>query len=195
MKNLTDLHLFTAMLNDDREAFSELFHRYYSLLCAFAFQRLGDEAKTEEIVQGLFVRIWEKRGQLQIRKSVKSYLFRALQNELVNLAEHRKVEQKYLETLRKENSAEADNQELPEIGLMQKIEEAIENLPPRRREIFRLSREAGLSYREIAEKCEISVKTVEAQMGLALRQLRDALKDYRHLLIGLSINKKIFRSK
>jgi RNA polymerase sigma-70 factor (ECF subfamily) len=73
------------------------------------------------------------------------------------------------------------------VGLAQKIEESIESLPEKRKQIFKLSRDEGLKYKEIAERLGLSVKTVEAQMGLALKQLREKLKDYKDYFIGLFI--------
>ncbi|MFV0378029.1 MAG: RNA polymerase sigma-70 factor [Mangrovibacterium sp.] len=195
MNTQTDLQLFSKLLGDDEQAFSELFHRYYSVLCAFVFRYLGDEAATEELVQELFVRMWEKRKQLTIQTSVKSYLYRAVKNELINRKNHEKVEQKYRKLLQQDEIELGAEQVLPEPGLMRKIEASIESLPPKRKEIFRLSREKGLSYREIAEQLGISVKTVEAQMGQALKQLREDLKDYRHVVIGWSLLEKKIRKQ
>lgn len=113
-----------------------------------------------------------------------------VKNQLINLANHRKVEQRYAEMILSENIDVSPSQYFMEVDLHLKIEASINALPARRREIFRLSRERGLSYREIAGQLHISVKTVETQMGLALRQLRSDLKEYRHLLIGISIFKK-----
>lgn len=192
MNTKPDLELFSRVKADDQKAFGELFFRYYPLLCAFVSRYLPDDAKTEELVQEVFVRIWEKRREISITASVKSYLFRAVKNEVINRLEHEKTEQKFLEKSRRAALVAPDEQQLPEVDLLQKIEKAIEALPPKRQEIFRLSREAGLSYREIAAQLNLSVKTVEAQMGLALKQLRDSLKDYRHLLIGWHIARKIF---
>lgn len=193
MNTQTDFQLFSKIIRDDENAFSELFHRYYVALCAFAFRYLGDHSLTEELVQELFVRIWEKRKQLKIETSVKSYLFRAVKNELINRQNHEKVEQKYRKLFQQEENELRAEQVLPEIDLMRKIEASVEALPPKRKEIFKLSREKGLSYREISEQLDISVKTVEAQMGQALKQLREDLKDYRHFVIGLSLLEKKFR--
>lgn len=195
MNTQSDLQLFNKILGDDENAFSELFHRYYSALCGFVFRYLDDEAVTEELVQEVFVRMWEKRKQLSIQTSVKSYLYRAVKNELINRQNHEKVELKYRRTLQQDENEIRAEQVLPEVDLMRKIEASIEALPPKRKEIFKLSREKGLSYREIAEQLGISVKTVEAQMGQALKQLREDLKDYRHFVIGLSLLEKKFRKQ
>lgn len=193
MNTQTDLQLFSKLQRNDENAFSELFHRYYSGLCAFVFRYLRDEAITEELVQEVFVRMWEKRNELNIKTSVKSYLFRSVKNEMINRQQHEKVEQKYRKLIQQDENELSAEQVLPEVDLMKKIEASIEALPPKRKEIFKLSREKGMSYREIAELLDISVKTVEAQMGQALKQLREDLKDYRHFVIGLSLLEKKFR--
>lgn len=192
MNTQTDLELFAKILHDDEKAFSELFNRYYSGLCVYAFQFLHDDQKTQELVQEVFVQVWVKRKEIQVHSSVKSYLFRAVKNQLINWVNHQKVEQKYLEMIRSEQEQLQPGQYFLEVDLQQKIEASVEALPPKRKEIFKLSREEGLTYREIAEKLEVSVKTVETQMGLALKQLREDLKEYRHLLIGISIFQKYF---
>jgi len=190
MNTKTDLELFSQIKNDDEKAFSELFYRYYSGLCSYVFQMLPDDQKTKELVQEVFVQIWVKRKEIQIHSSVKSYLFRAVKNQLTNWFVHQKVEQKYLDKVAAEKERIQPGDYFQEVDLHRKIAVSIEALPARRREIFRLSREEGLTYREIASQLQISVKTVETQMGLALKQLRHDLSEYRHLLIGISLFQK-----
>ena len=190
MKIQTDLELFAKLIHDDEKAFSELFFRYYSGLCVYAFQFLQDDQKIRELVQEVFVQVWIKRKEIQIHSSVKSYLFRAVKNQLINWVNHQKVEKKYLEKLASDKDEFQTNQFFLEVGLLQKIEASIEALPPKRKEIFKLSREEGLTYREIAERLHVSVKTVESHMGFALKQLREDLKEYRHILIGISLFQK-----
>jgi RNA polymerase sigma-70 factor (ECF subfamily) len=169
-------NIFQKIREDDREAFKNLFDTYYASLCHYASHYLNDDALSEEVVQELFVKIWEKRLSLEIDTSVRNYLFRSVRNGCLNQIQHDKVRQlhgrKLKEALMCEDPA-ADYLITPE--MIMKLEEGIESLPEKRREIFRLSREEGLKYREIAEKLEISVKTVEAQMGLALKTLRQKI--------------------
>jgi RNA polymerase sigma-70 factor (ECF subfamily) len=188
----TDLEIFSKLARDDEKAFSELFHRYYPALCLFAVQFLNDDEQSRELVQEVFVQLWEKRKQIRVHSSVKSYLFRAVKNQLINWVNHQKVEQKYLDKVLSEKIEIQPGQYYLEVDLHQKIAASVEALPSKRREIFKLSREKGLSYREIAGELQISVKTVETQMGLALQQLREDLKEYRHLLIGINLFQKYF---
>ena len=176
MKPIDENNIFIKISDDNREAFKSLFDTYYASLCHYASHYLNDDSLSEEVVQELFVKIWEKRKSLTIDTSVKNYLFRAVRNGCLNQIQHDKVIQlhgrKLKEALMSEDPA-ADYLITPEMILQ--LEEGIESLPEKRREIFRLSREEGLKYREIAEKLQISVKTVEAQMGLALKTLRQKI--------------------
>lgn len=161
---------------------------YYAPLCLFAQKYLHDADESEEVVQAFFLKLWEDRSKIEITISLKSYLFGAVRNRCLNFIKHQKIKQDYETEVVNSISAEnyAANSFL-EVDLLKKIEESINALPPRRREIFILSREHGLKYREIAEKMNISVKTVEAQMGQALKDLRENLKVYKQLLISFFI--------
>lgn len=175
-----DNELFLKLKDGHESAFEALFYKYYASLCLFAFHILADKKEAEEVVQDVFVRIWSKRQYVSIGASVKNYLFYAVRNQCLNRRQHEKVEKRYLREVQAEAAAEQDSgQYYMEVGLFKKIEDAIAALPEKRREIFRMSREEGLKYHEIAARMNISVKTVETQMGLALKQLRENLKDYR----------------
>lgn len=168
----------------DAKAFEMLFHQYYGHLCLFATKILNNDAAAEEVVQEFFVKLWEKKEQLSIETSVKNYLFRAVKNQCLNYIKHNFVKENYIKTKENENQLEIDFEEnYVEVDLARKIKESIDSLPEKRRDIFRLSREEGLKYREIAQKLNISIKTVEAQMGLAIKNLREKLKDYNHFLM------------
>lgn len=181
-----DRELYLKLKDGDEQAFKALFLRYYSAMCHFACQFLADSEQAEEIVQDMFVKIWEKRLVLNIETSVKHYLFRSVRNHCLNQIQHEKIKKQYaskvLEIAQHEINTE---QYFLEVDLIQRIEKCIDSLPPKRKEIFRLSREQGLKYKEIADKLDISVKTVEAQMGLALKYLREELKDFSNHLTTL----------
>ncbi|MFY9150390.1 MAG: RNA polymerase sigma-70 factor [Prolixibacteraceae bacterium] len=187
-----DNELFLKLKDGDEQAFKVLFEKYYSSMCLFARQFLKDHELAEESVQDMFVRIWERRQSLNIETSVKHYLFRSIRNHCLNQLQHEKIKHQYASKVIEAASHEMDpEQYFIEVDLLKRIENSINSLPPKRKEIFRLSREQGLKYKEIAEKLNISVKTVEAQMGLALKYLRDELKEYsNHSLTLLLILKK-----
>lgn len=169
--------LFEKIQKGDIAAFETVFHRYYGFLCLYASRILNDREAAEEIVQDFFVRMWEKKENLSIETSLKSYLFRSVKNQCLNIIQHEKIKSKYAEKVRSENIVD-DEDPYVETELARKIEESINSLPEKRREIFRLSREEGLKNREIAEKLNISVKTVETQITLAIRSLREQLKKF-----------------
>ncbi len=164
----------------DIQSFEELFRQYYQMLCSYAIRFVDDGDTAEEIVQDLFYRLWEKRGELQINTSVKSYLFSAVHNRCLKFIEHRNVELKYRNYYLKHES-EVDNEphDAHNVHELQGIiDRTLNSLPERCGRIFRLNRFEGLKYHEIAQKLSISVKTVEANMGKALKLLRKNLKNY-----------------
>lgn len=157
-------------LSDER-AFDALFRHYSSLVYRFAFGYLKSGPEAEEIVQDCFLKIWEKRAQIHDDVPLKSYLFTLAHNSVLNQLRHQQHRQRfqlYSATLAPSYAAnEADFTELEAV-----YRNALDQLPPKRREIFELSRQQGLSYPEIARQLNISVKTVEAQMSHALRFMR-----------------------
>jgi RNA polymerase sigma-70 factor (ECF subfamily) len=192
MDQTDDKELYLKLKEGDERAFQVLFKKYYSAMCHFARQFVNDSELAEETVQDMFVKIWEKRTSLNIESSVKHYLFRSIRNQCLNQIQHEKIKKQYASMVLESAHQDIDPEHYYiEVGLIQRIEMSIDTLPPKRQEIFRLSREQGMKYKEIAETLNISVKTVEAQMGLALKHLRDELKDFsNHLMTLLVILKK-----
>jgi len=162
------------------EAFELMFRTYYKELCNYAFQYFHDKCTAEEIVQDLFYKLWTKKETLIIRTSIRAYLYKAVYNNtMLTLREKNTrhlvelVPEEIEQTLVNEPDMPIQSDELNQI-----IEETIGSMPEKVRRIYELSRLEGLKYREIAEKLSISVKTVEANMGKALKLLRKNLKDY-----------------
>ena len=183
-----DNELFLQLHAGNERAFQTLFRKYYPAMCSFAWQFLNDRELAEEVVQDLFVRIWEKRENLNIQTSVRHYFFKSVRNHCLNQLQHEKIKKKYSDRILESSHQDINpDQFYIEVDLVQRIERSIDSLPPKRQEIFRLSREQGLKYKEIAETLNISVKTVEAQMGLALKHLREELKDFSNHLITLLV--------
>lgn len=171
----------------DREAFEKIFRTYYKRLYGFAYSYLLQAETAEDVVQSVFLKIWTQKETWDPPGTVKTYLFSAVKNESLNKIRHQKiVEESEKEiTLRfeelKKKSAQSDDYYIEE--LRAEIEKAINSLPPRCKQIFILNRRSGLTYNEIAEYLEISINTVNTQMGRALKSLRDNLSDYLYLLI------------
>jgi RNA polymerase sigma-70 factor (ECF subfamily) len=179
-------HLDTATISGNpltfktKADFEVLFKSHYSSLCAYANGFLKDYDAAEEVVQEVMFRIWTSRETLVIESAVRSYLFRAVRNGCMNVLKHLNIRDEYKAFQERQSF---DNQpshedEMIFSELEQKIREAIDNLPSERRKVFILSRYDGLTYSQIAEKLDISVKTVENQMGKALKTLRVELSDY-----------------
>jgi RNA polymerase sigma-70 factor, ECF subfamily len=167
-----------AIRNDDEEAFEVVFKKYYYDLCVFCNQYTGDINRSKEIVQDLFVYLWESRKQLEIKKSLRAYLYSAARNNAIRLAKGN--QEISIQDHNREISIEMENiLEYDELARF--INRELDNLPPQCRKIFLASRKDGLKYAEIAMKFGLSVKTVEAQMGKALKRFRFALKDFRVL--------------
>jgi RNA polymerase sigma-70 factor (ECF subfamily) len=163
-----------------RTDFEVLFRAHYSALCSYANQFLKDVDAAEEVVQEIMLKVWTNRESLVIDTSMKSYLFRAVRNGCMNVLKHMKVREEY-KTWRENQGEESHlskEDEMIASELEQKIREAIDRLPMERRKVFIMSRYEGLTYNQIADKLGISVKTVENQMGKALKTLRVDLADY-----------------
>ena len=190
MNPFEEKSLFESIQKGNEHAFEELFHLYYGYLCAFANKLIEDEVAAEEIVQDFFVKLWDKREKLNIESSVKNYLFRSVKNLCLNHIKHNNIKTAYARHVISEEANKDYGDNFVEPDLAKKIEESIQSLPEKRRKIFRMSREEGLKYREIAEKLKISVKTVEAQMGVAIKTLREKLKDYNTFLFLLILRSK-----
>jgi RNA polymerase sigma-70 factor (ECF subfamily) len=163
----------------DLSSFETLFRQYYQMLCTYAYRFVNDTDIAEEIVQELFYKIWEKRTELQINVSIKSYLFSAVHNRCLKFIEHKNVEARYRDYYLHHESEVDTEQSHSNVGELQVIiDQTLDSLPERCSRIFRLNRFEGLKYHEIALKLSISIKTVEANMGKALKMLRKNLKDY-----------------
>jgi len=169
----------------DIASYESLFKRYYSELCGFANNYLQDIEAAEEIVQAFFVKYWEKRAQYSEVQFKKAYFYTSIKNACLNQLKHIEVREEYKIHNQREMEAEKYSvaDELDATELSEKIRQSIENLPEKRREIFIMSRYDGLRYKEIADKLKISLKTVENQMGSALKHLRLDLVDYLTILI------------
>lgn len=162
--------------------FEDLFRTYFTLLCQFAMKFTGsdlDDAK--EIVHDVFIKVWEKIDSLPPDTNYKSYLYKAVNNRGLNFIRDRK-KLVQLDHISDEKHASASSEvEIQE--LERAIELAIQSLPDKCREVFVMSRYEGLTYKSIAGKMAISVKTVEAQMSKALRLMRKHLAEFLSLII------------
>jgi RNA polymerase sigma-70 factor (ECF subfamily) len=184
---LTDQQYLSALKTGDITAFEMLFRNYYQPLCNYAYTFVQDRDEAEEIVQSTFMSVWEKRDAMEIRTAVKPYLYAMVRNACLNVIKHEKIKQVHVagELAVAERSIESVTRTVMAAELEDKIQEALLKLPEQCRLVFKLSRFEELKYAEIAAQLNISIKTVENQMGKALKIMRDQLSEYLPMLIIL----------
>lgn len=180
-----ELDLLKAIQAGDESAFETIFNDHYEKLCRYAQSFLGDKDEAEEAVQASYLGIWEKRAALDITDSIKAYLFRTVRNRCLNAIKHEKVKQEHVihETHHKEKTRESVAEAVAANELEQRIAEAVRQLPEQCRLVFKLSRFEEMRYQEIADQLNISVKTVENQMGKALKLMRTQLQEFLPALL------------
>lgn len=174
--------------NNDQQAFKQLYQLLFFRLYQFAYAYVRSKENAEEIVNDVFLGLWHKRNTIDSISNINVYLFVAVKNASLNLLRKNKIQPPLsLDDLTASHIHLASNPELILITaeLEMKIKEAIEQLPPRCKIIFKLVKEDNLSYKEVASILEISVKTVDAQLYLALKKLSASLlplwKEYKSL--------------
>ncbi len=160
-----------------------VFRDYYTPLVRYGNTFLKDTDETEDVVQQVFVSLWEKRTQLDIHTSVRAVLYRAVHNACLNRLKHHKVRREYAGDFKNTQSDSEQTDALEAAELQERINRAIEGMPEQCARIFKMSRFEQLKYQEIADQLGLSIKTVENQMGKALKIIREALKDYLPLFI------------
>jgi RNA polymerase sigma-70 factor (ECF subfamily) len=169
----------------DYKAFRELFTRNYCALCTYAMRVVKVREIAEEVVSDVFVKLWKNREQIEVHTSFEAYIYRAVRNQALDylkLKAYRLPERDSLEAVQW-SLIHADHftplEEYAFNELFAEVQGHINALPRQCQAIFRLSREEGLRYREIAERLQISIKTVETQMGRALKVLRERISGDR----------------
>ena len=178
---LNDFVQFKKIKEGDIGTFEMVFRQYYTPLCTYAFGITGRKDISEEVVQDVFYNLWKGREQISILNSLKNYLYGAVRNHSLRYLEQRKVQETYCEyVLNNDPDIENSPQELLEYKELENaIQNILDKLPERRREIFRMYRMNGKKYKEIADFYSISVKTVEAEMTKAYQALRQGIEKYR----------------
>lgn len=163
----------------DKTTFKGIFDTHYRPLCNFAFRICGDLDKSEDIVQDVFVKIWNQQDLLQKDKNITSYIYTMVRNHTLEIVRREtigiKVSKELLYLHTDANDDDILDEEIEKYQLLDKIYVSIRQLPPKCGEVFTLGKVNGLSYAQIADRMDISVKTVENHMGKALKLLREML--------------------
>jgi RNA polymerase sigma-70 factor (ECF subfamily) len=174
---IRDTEIIRRIRNGDKGQFESLFRSSYVSLVRYAKTLIKDHDTAEEIVQDLFFRLWQDKEKINIESSLNGYLFRSVHNRCLHHIEHNRVVDRHAEEM---SYSQTESQESPSDilsykELQDKIARILERLPEKCGKIFTMSRFEGLKYTEIAEKLSVSVKTVEANMGRALKEFRKEL--------------------
>ena len=178
--NLSEKKILSRIKKGSINEFEALFKEYYERLCAFGIKYVKNIEQAEEVVQDTFFNIWKNRETLNIKTSLKSYLYTAVRNNCLQKLRTRSLDIKYENYYKSHytNESISPADELNAKELSNVIDKALNSLPERCKVIFEMSRNEGLKYHEIAKKLSISIKTVEANMGKALKHFRMYLKEY-----------------
>jgi RNA polymerase sigma-70 factor (ECF subfamily) len=176
---IRDTEIIRRIRQGDIGQFESLFRSSYVSLVRYARTLIRDHDTAEEIVQDLFYRLWQDKEKLNIESSLNGYLFRSVHNKCLHFIEHNKVRERYAEEMsyRQPEKQESPSDILQHKELQARIAVILERLPERCGQIFYMSRFEGLKYTEIAEKLSVSVKTVESNMGRALKEFRKELTE------------------
>lgn len=178
-ENLSDESLFELIKKNDKGAFEELYDRFSSLLYLHAYRMLRDQEEARDVVQEMFINLWEKKENIVI-KTVSAYLYSSIRNRVLDKISKEKSKSKYLESMsfyQVNYNHEIPDRQLYEKELKTLIEKEIDCMPKRMREIFLLSRFEYLTHRKIGEKLGISEATVKKQVNNALKILKYKLQN------------------
>jgi RNA polymerase sigma-70 factor, ECF subfamily len=184
---MTDNELVLKVNNGEITAYQELYSQYYVPLCVYAKQFVKRKDIAEEIIQDVFISLWEQKGQLNITTSLKGYLYTSVRNHCLNHLKHLQVVNEYNEyysQLLKDAqdyyilTQEAGDSILIANELEKDLMKAIDSLPENCKKIFLMSRFEGIKHKDIADKLGVTLNTVHKQMSIALDKLRIALKNY-----------------
>jgi len=173
-KQFSEPEIIEKINAGDTKIFEALFREYYYNLCRFTAALIKSSSVAEDIVQEVFVKVWENRAKLSPVGSLKTYLYRASKNRALNYLKHLEIVNNWAEVSCEKistKSSDPENEFLKK-ELFSSINDAVKKLPEKCRTIFILQRKEGLTYKEISEVLNISVNTVETQMGRALKKLR-----------------------
>lgn len=191
MKKLTlqqEKILLSQLKRGNTEAFNRLFNAYYANLVLFGGNFIREKEIVEDTVQNIFLKLWDEREKFPVETNIKSYLLKAVRNSCIDELRHQQIRRDYHLSTRYDNPLEEYDTEnyILYSDLQGRLQDALGKLPEKVREAFELNRFEGLKYTEIAERLDVSQRTVEVRIGKALELLRAYLKDFFLVLVTLS---------
>lgn len=179
----TDSDLINILTQGGHAAFTEIYRRYWKRLFYIAAKKLHDPAEAEEIVQQIFVSLWNRREKLKINTTLHAYLAVSVKYRVIKALDKQYHQQKYAESLTSNLIDDSTQDWLDFLDLKDILEKSISELPEKCKLVFRMSREEHMSQKEIATTLDISEKTVEAHLGKAIKSLRQKLNRFLLLLL------------
>lgn len=184
-KNLTDAELVILLQKSDREAFAEIYSRYAESLAGFAATKLFSLEDARDILHDMFVKLWENRDSINITSNLQSYLYAIVRYRIIDKIRKNITREEYAAISKAliTNVQPGVEQQIAEKELKQKIDGALNELPPRVKEIYLLSREESLTNREIAKKLNLSEQTVKNQLSVALKHLRQSIGSFTAAMV------------
>ncbi|MBC8603018.1 RNA polymerase sigma-70 factor [Parabacteroides acidifaciens] len=183
--NEIDLLFWKIAQLDDEDAFRSLFFKFFSSLCVFAHRYIEQWETCEDIVQDTFFKIWKNRKKMIINTSGRNLLLTSVRNSCVDYLRKQEIETSWIQKKSLHKTEYSTDDLYATVELENMLNAALSNLPENIRQVFEMSRFEGLTYTEIATQQRISIKTVEAYITKALKQLRIELKDYLPLALLL----------
>lgn len=173
--HITDEKLITAIRQNDYVSYNNLFVRYYTGLCRYVYGLLSDKEDTEDIVQELFLNLWNNRSKIEITVNVSGYLYRMARNLTLNHIRNTKKHQD-LSELQEQITPYTEEDQLESDEFRIALYDCMDRLPPRSREVLFLHRIEGLKQKEIAEKLSIAIKTIKNQIWSSLQSLKKCME-------------------
>jgi len=175
----SDQELTAFLKNGDKSAFTEIYNRYWKKMFTLACQKINDPEEAREIVQQIFIRLWERKDKLEINNTLGGYLSVSVKYRIINALNMHYVRKNYIDNLPAWSELDDSTQEWLDFEeVKERLAILVSNLPEKCRIVFIMSREQGLSQKKIAETLNISEKTVEAHLSKAVKSLRTGLRSF-----------------
>ncbi|MNK97819.1 ECF RNA polymerase sigma factor SigW [compost metagenome] len=182
--SLSDSELLSLLRKGDHLAFAEIYNRYWKTLFAIASHKLKAFEDAEEVVQNIFVALWNRRTNLYVTSTLSAYLAVSVKYRVIKMLDKQYNQQKYVDSLGSQLLIDDSTEDwLNFLELKKRLEKLVADLPDKCQLVYKMSRESGMSHKQIAAELNISEKTVEARLGKAMRTLRAGLRHFQMSLL------------